>query len=177
MKWSDIDILFEPKDHPKIELSNRNLPFFIKLPIGSHKVAKTLKDSGVSLNLIMRKTFIEMGFSLSDLIPIHDMFHSVILGQLSTPIEHINLDISCGSRDNKHRKMLTFEVASLDISYNCILGRPFLLKFMAVRYTAYVIMKMPDLKGVITVKADQLDMLACGSPSLVHAGLFIDKGT
>jgi hypothetical protein len=51
--------------------------------------------------------------------------------------------------------MLTFVVASFDIGYNCILGRPFLLKFMAVIHTAYATIKMPDPKGVITIKADQ----------------------
>jgi hypothetical protein len=50
--------------------------------------------------------------------------------------------------------MLMFEVASFDIGYNCILGRPFLLKFMAVIHTAYATMKMPRPKGVITIKDD-----------------------
>jgi hypothetical protein len=36
----------------------------VKLPIGRYKVAKTLFDNGASLNLIMRKTFIEMGLNL-----------------------------------------------------------------------------------------------------------------
>jgi hypothetical protein len=64
MKWSDIDISFGPEDHPETELSNQNMPFVVKLPIGCHKVAKTLIDNGASLNLIMRKTFIEMGLNL-----------------------------------------------------------------------------------------------------------------
>jgi hypothetical protein len=50
--------------------------------------------------------------------------------------------------------MLTFVVDSFDIGYNCILGRPFLLKFMTVIHTAYATIKMPDSKGVITIKAD-----------------------
>jgi hypothetical protein len=62
--------------------------------------------------------------------------------------------VSCGLGDNKHREMLTFEVASFDIGYNCILGRSFLLKFMAVIHTAYATIKMPGSKGVITIKAD-----------------------
>jgi hypothetical protein len=56
------------------------LPFIVKLSIGQHKVVKTLIDNRVSLNLIMRKTFIEMGLNLSDLTPIHDTFHGVIQG-------------------------------------------------------------------------------------------------
>jgi hypothetical protein len=34
MKWSDVDISFRPEDHPDTELSKRNLPFVIMLPIG-----------------------------------------------------------------------------------------------------------------------------------------------
>jgi hypothetical protein len=103
----------------------------------------------------MRKTFIEMCLNLSDLTPVHDMFHGVIPGQSSTPIERINLEVSYETGDNKHREMLTFEVASFNIGYNCILGRHFLLKFMAVIHTVYATMKMPGPKGMITIKADQ----------------------
>jgi hypothetical protein len=155
MKWSETNVSFRIEDHPKTELSNWNLPFMVKLSIGHNKVAKTLIDNGVSLNFIMRKTFIEMRLNLSDLTPVHDTFHGVISGQSSTPIEHIDLEVSCGSRHNKRMEMLTFEVASFDISYNCILGRPFLLQFMAVIDTAYATMKMPGPKGIITIKVDQ----------------------
>jgi hypothetical protein len=34
MRWSDVDISFGPEDHPNTELSERNLPFVIKIPIG-----------------------------------------------------------------------------------------------------------------------------------------------
>jgi hypothetical protein len=56
MRWSDVDISFEPQDHPDTKLSDRNLPFMVKLPIGRHKVVKMLIDNGSSLNLIMRKS-------------------------------------------------------------------------------------------------------------------------
>jgi hypothetical protein len=64
MRWSDDYISFGPKDHPDTELSERNLSLIVKIPIGRHKVAKTLIDSETSLNLMMRKTFIEMGLKL-----------------------------------------------------------------------------------------------------------------
>jgi hypothetical protein len=99
-------------------------------------VVKTLIDNGASLNLIMRKTYIEMGLNLADLTPVYGMFHGVISGQSSTPIRRINLEVSYGSGDNKHKEMLTFKVASFDTSYNCILERPFLPKFMVVIHTA-----------------------------------------
>jgi hypothetical protein len=34
MRWSDVDISFGLEDHPITELSDRNLPFVIKIPIG-----------------------------------------------------------------------------------------------------------------------------------------------
>jgi hypothetical protein len=80
MKWSDMDISFGLEDHPETELSEKNLSFVVKLPIGRHKVAKTLIDNGASLNLIMRKTFIEMGLNLKDLTPVHDTYDGVIPG-------------------------------------------------------------------------------------------------
>jgi hypothetical protein len=155
MKWFEVDISFGPDDHPTTELSNRNLPFVSKLPIWWHKVAKTLIDNGPSLNLILRKTFIEMGLSLTELTLVHDTFHSVIPGQSSTPIGCIDLEVACGLGDNKHKEMLTFDVACFGIRYNCILGRPFLLKYMAVIHTSYATIKIPGPKGVITIKADQ----------------------
>jgi hypothetical protein len=79
MKWSHTNISFGSEDHPEIELSNQNLSFVVKLLIVRHGVAKTLIDNGVSLNLIMRKTFIEMGLNLADLTLVHDMFYRVIL--------------------------------------------------------------------------------------------------
>jgi hypothetical protein len=85
MRWFDVDISFGPEDHPNTELSERNLSFVIKIPIGRHRVAKTMIDSGASLNLLMRRTFIEMGLSLADLTPVQDTFHGIIPGQSSTP--------------------------------------------------------------------------------------------
>jgi hypothetical protein len=79
-------------------------------------VVKILVDNVASVNLIMRKTFIEMCLNLSDLVPVHDTFHGVIPGQSFTPIGCINLEVSRGLRDNKYREMLTFEVASFDTS-------------------------------------------------------------
>jgi hypothetical protein len=46
MKWFEVDISFGPEDHPMIELSYRNLPSVVKLPIGWHKVAKALINNG-----------------------------------------------------------------------------------------------------------------------------------
>jgi hypothetical protein len=142
----------------------------VKLPIRRHKVTMMLIDNGASLNLVTRKTFIEMGLNLKDLTPVHDTFHEIIPGQSSTPVGCIDLEVSCESGDNKCKEVLTFEVTSFDIGYNCILRRPFCLKSMAVIHIAYATLKIPDPKGVITIKTDQRDTLACENARLMHAG-------
>jgi hypothetical protein len=172
MGWSNDYISFGSEDHLDTELFERNLPFVIKIPIGRHKVTKTLIDTDALLNLMMRNAFIEMGLNLADLTPVHDMLHEIIPGQSSTPID---LEVSCGTGENKCMEMLMFEVASFDIGYNCILWRPFLLKFMAAIHTAYATIKMPDPKGVITLKSDQHDALACENEALTHAEKFSEK--
>jgi hypothetical protein len=63
-----------------MELSDRNLPFIIKIPTEHHKMAKTLINSGASLNLMMRKSFIEMGLNLAEFTPMHDTFDGIIPG-------------------------------------------------------------------------------------------------
>jgi hypothetical protein len=60
---------------------------------------------------------------------------------------------------NKHGFYLDFNSYSggegyPDIGYNCILGTPFLLKFLVVILTAYATIKMPGPKGVIVIKSD-----------------------
>jgi hypothetical protein len=105
----------------------------------------------------------------------HDIFHGTIPGQSSTPIGRIDLEVSYGTGENKRREMLTFEVDSFDIGYNCILGRPLLLKFMAVNHTAYATIKMLVPKGIIVLKSDQCDALACENAMLTHVGRFGEK--
>jgi hypothetical protein len=144
----------------------------VKILFKRHKVAKTFINSGASLNFMMRKTFIEMGLNLAELTPVHDTFHRIIPGQSSTPIGHIDLEVSCGTGDNKHKEMLTFEVACFDIGYNCILGRPFLLKFMVIIHTTYATIKMPSPKGVITIKSDHSDALTSENSALSPGGQF-----
>ena len=47
-----------------------------------------------------------------------------------------------------------FEVVDLESPYHVLLGRPALAKFMAVPYYAYLKMKMPTTKGILTIAGD-----------------------
>jgi hypothetical protein len=46
---------------------------------------------------------------------------------------------------------------------------------MVIIHTTYATLKMPGPKGVITIKADQHDALACENATLMHARRFNEK--
>jgi hypothetical protein len=62
--------------------------------------------------------------------------------------------VTFGTLENYKTEFLRFEVASFDCGYNAIIGRPGLAKFMAISHCSYMILKMPGLQGIITVRAD-----------------------
>lgn len=58
-----------------------------------------------------------------------------------------------------------FEVVDLESPYHALLGRPSLAKFMAVPHYAYLKMKMPGPKGIITIAGDYQKSDACAAAS------------
>ena len=55
---------------------------------------------------------------------------------------------------NFHTKTLDFEEINLPSSYQAILGRPCYVKFMAIPNYAYLKLKLPGPRGVITISGD-----------------------
>ena len=63
-------------------------------------------------------------------------------------------------------EFLTFEVADFDSAYNCILGRPFLKKFMAIVHFAYSVLKVPAPQGPLMIWGDRKGDVACDMKTL-----------
>ena len=53
----------------------------------------------------------------------------------------------------------------LESPYHALLGRPALAKFMAVPHYAYLKMKMPSTKGILTIDGDYKKSVACAADS------------
>ena len=53
----------------------------------------------------------------------------------------------------------------LESPYHALLGRPALAKFMAVPHYAYLKMKMPSSKGIITIAGDYKKSYECAAAS------------
>jgi hypothetical protein len=58
-----------------------------------------------------------------------------------------------------------FKVVDISSPYHALLGRPALAKFMAVPHYAYLKMKLPGPRGVITVSGSFKKSLACAKES------------
>jgi hypothetical protein len=73
------------------------------------------------------------------------------------------MDVMFGNRDNCRVENLRFEVVDLDSPYHALLGRLALAKFMTCTYVAYMKMKIPGHKGVITIIDDYKRSMAYAS--------------
>lgn len=131
------------------------LPLVIKPYISNYKVGQTLIDSGSALNLLFASTFDHLGIPRKNLIPVQEPFYGIMPGMAAYPLRRIDLQVTPAEGNNLMSEFLSFEVADFDSAYNCILGRPFLKKFMAVAHFAYSALKVPGPKGPITIYGDQ----------------------
>jgi hypothetical protein len=73
----------------------------------------------------------------------------------------IQLEVLFGEKDNHRREPIWFEVVDLNNPYHALLGRPALAKFMAVPHYAYLKMKLPGPRGVITVSGCYKKSIEC----------------
>ncbi len=91
--------------------------------------------------------------------------HGIVPGLSCSPIGKIKMDVLFGDKDHFRREAIWFEVVDLENPYHALLGRPALAKFMDVPHYAYLKMKMPSSKGIITVAGDYKKSIECAMAS------------
>jgi hypothetical protein len=69
------------------------------------------------------------------------------------------------TRENFSTENIQFQVTSFEIAYNAFLGRPALSKFMVIPHYAYLVLKMPGQRGVISIKGDVKQAFDCNRES------------
>jgi hypothetical protein len=95
-----------------------------------------------------------MGLSKSMLRPSRATFHGILPGAATTPVGQIALPITFGTREHFHTETIQFEVVDFETMYNAFLGRPALSKFISIRHYAYLVLKIPGSRDVISIKGD-----------------------
>ncbi|KAI4994579.1 hypothetical protein ZWY2020_034220 [Hordeum vulgare] len=126
---------------------------------------RVLVDDGSSINILYHDTLLKLGLKEKDLQPTTAVFHGIVPRQSCSPIGKIQSDVLFGDKAHLHREPIWFEVVDLNSPYHALLGRPALAKFMAIPHYAYLKMKMPGPKGIITIAGDYKKSLECAQDS------------
>ena len=111
-------------------------------------------DSGSSLNLLYQDTLRKMGIDPSGIKPTKTTFKGVIPGVEARCTGSIMLEVVFGSQDNFQSEELIFDIVPFRSGYHTLLGRTAFARFNAVPHYAYLKLKMPDPRGVITVNGN-----------------------
>jgi hypothetical protein len=77
----------------------------------------------------------------------------------------IQLDVLFEEKGNSRREPIWFKVVDLTSPYHTLLGRPALAKFMVVPHYAYLKMKLPGPRGVITITRCYKKSMECARAS------------
>jgi hypothetical protein len=124
-----------------------------------------LIDSGNNINLLYRSSMEKLGIPLAQLKPSRLTFHGIVPGHSCTPMGRVQLEVLFEKKGNSRREPIWFEVVEISSPYHALLGHPALAKFMAVPHYAYLKMKLPGPRGVITVSGSFKKSLACAKES------------
>jgi hypothetical protein len=151
LKWSEVLITFDCKDHPDHVPHPGSYPLVGAALFKSKRIHKVLMDGESGINVLYASMLDDMGIPRSQLRLSTAPFHGVIPGMEALPIGQIDLPVMFGDLRNFHTKTITFEVVGFSGTYHAILGRPVYVKFMAAPNYTYLKLKIPGPKGIITV--------------------------
>ena len=98
----------------------------------------------------------QMGIDPSRIKPTKTTFKGVIPGVEARCTGSITLEVVLGSPDNFRSQELIFDIVPFRSGYHALLGRTAFTRFNAVPHYAYLKLKMPGPRGVITVNGGPL---------------------
>jgi hypothetical protein len=151
LKWSEVLITFDRKDHPDTVPQPGSYPLVVAPLFKSRRIHKVQMDGGSGINVLYSSTLDEMGIPRSAMRPSTALFHGVVPGIEVLPLGQIDLPVTFGDVRNIRTEILTFEVVGFSGTYHAILERPAYAKFMVVPNYTYLKQKIPGPKRIITV--------------------------
>ena len=162
LRRSETAITFSREDHPPSVYRPGHSALVLEVQIGSYNMIKVFMDGGSGINIIFADTLRRMNRSVDNLPPSSNTFHGIVPGKAIVPKGTIQLDVTFGDATHFHSETMEFEVVNWRSQYHAILGRPAFARFMVVPLYAYLQLKMPGPKGIITVSGNFQRSDACG---------------
>ena len=152
--WSACPITFDRRDHPTSIRHGGSAALVLDPIIDGFHLTRVLMDGGSSLNLLYQDTVCKMGTNPSRIKPTKTTFKGVIPGVEAHCTGSITLEVVLGSPDNSGSEELIFDIVPSRSGYHAQLGRTAFARFNAVPHYAYLKLKMPGLRGVITINGN-----------------------
>ena len=122
--------------------------------IDGYHLTRVLIDGGSSLNLIYQDTVHKMGIDPSRISQSNTTFKGVIPGIEAHCKGSLILEVTFDSPDNFRSEGLLFDIAPFRSGYHALLTRTAFARFNAVPHYAYLKLKMPGPRSVITVSGN-----------------------
>jgi hypothetical protein len=162
LRLLEVPISFSHEDQWTSFSEPGKFPLVLDPVVVEVRLTKVLIDGGSGLNLIFASILRKMGLDFMDMLaPSKSSFYDIVPGNAAHPLGMMVLPVTFGMRENYRTEFIKFEVANFESSYHAILGRPTLAKFMAVPHYVYLLLKMPGLSGVLTLRGDLKKLYDC----------------
>ena len=152
--WSACPITFDRRDHPTSIHHGGSAALVLDPIINGFHLTRVLMDGGSSLNLLYQDTVRKMGIDPSRIKPTKTTFKGVIPGVEARCTGSITLEVVFGSPDNFRSEELIFDIVPFRSGYHALFGRTAFARFNAVPHYAYLKLKMPGPRRVITVNGN-----------------------
>jgi hypothetical protein len=165
MHWSEASIMWGCEDHPPLMPSPGEYALILDtiMFFDTHtcRFSHVLIDEGSSIKLLYRSSMEKLGIPAAQMKPSRLTFHGIMLGHSCSPMGRIQLEVLFGEKGNSRHELIWFEVVYISSPYHALLGRPALAKFMAVPHYAYLKMKLPGPRGMITISRCYKKSMEC----------------
>jgi hypothetical protein len=137
-QWRSTTISFEASDCPENMAGASILPLITAPVIANIKLHHVLIDGGAVLNVISHATFKQLQIPGSQLGPSRPF--SRVGAQPVYPVGSITLPVTFETEENFRTENVQFNVAEVNLSFNAIIGRPALYRFMAIAHYGYLVL-------------------------------------
>jgi hypothetical protein len=154
LRWSEVPITFSRADQWTSFSEPGLFPLVLKPVVAGSKLNKVLIDGGSGLNVLFTKTLKKMKLDITHMLTKSTSpFYGIVPGNAAIPLGSVALPVIFGeTRDNYRTRYVKFEVVDFETSYNAILGRPAITKFMAVPHYTYLVLKIPSPADVLSLQ-------------------------
>ncbi|XP_055960175.1 uncharacterized protein LOC130014984 [Mercurialis annua] len=159
-------VIFDVEDYEHVKAPH-NDAFVVTTIIENWNMGRILIDEGSAVNLMTNAAYKMLGGTASRLcrvpIPL-----SGLDGPSINPLGAVTLEVIIGPERGINKKVMSlFNIVDMELTYNAILGRPFLHDSTAVTSIRALAMKIPTEKGVVTLRGDQNIAKKCYDESVV----------